>query len=340
MSDPNSQPPASPEPIAPLPADGQPAPNPRPPGPDSHRSPLQEIAVVFLRLGSVAFGGPAAHVALMEEEIVKRRRWLSREQLLDLMGVTNLLPGPNSTELAIHIGYERAGWPGLWVAGSCFIAPAMAAVWLLADLYQRSQSLPQLEAGLYGIKPVIIAVILQALWKLGKKALTDRLTWGAGLLSLVGYLLGWNEIGLLVGLGLGVMVWRQHGILASFLGGIAGATGSRFLGPNFPVVLGQSSTSAAASAATSASALSPATIGPPWPQIFLLFLKVGSVLYGSGYVLLAFLQRELVDRRGWLTTQTLMDAIAVGQLTPGPVLTTATFIGYVLGGAKGAIAAT
>lgn len=278
---------------------------------------LRELAIVFLRLGTVAFGGPAAHVALMEEEVVTGRKWLSREQLLDLMGVTNLLPGPNSTELAIHIGYERAGWPGLWVAGLCFIAPAMVLVWILAVGYQNSQSLPQLGGILYGIKPVIIAVIVQALWKLGQKALKDRLTWGAGILALGGYLVGVNEIGLLAGLGLGVMVLRRRGVLASFGVGLLGTI--------------------APAANTTANS---GTIEASWLRIFLLFLKIGSVLYGSGYVLLAFLQRELVDRRGWLTTQALIDAVAVGQLTPGPVSTTATFIGYLIGGSQGAIAAT
>ncbi|KKI98181.1 chromate efflux transporter [Prochlorothrix hollandica] len=290
--------------------------------PPQQRQRLQELAVVFLRLGILAFGGPAAHVALMEDELVTRRQWMSREHLLDLMGITNLLPGPNSTELAIHIGYDRGGWRGLLLAGTCFIAPAMALVWILAAVYQRYQSLPQLDGLLYGIKPVIIAVVAQALWKLGRKALVDPLTLGTGVGAGLAYGLGYNEIGVLLVGGLGVMLWRRAKT-AGFLGlllplGTLGGSGQ----PSTGVSTGVS------------------TLDPTGTQIFLLFLKIGSVLYGSGYVLLAFLQRDLVERRGWLSSQQLLDAVAVGQLTPGPVSTTATFVGYLLGGHGGAIAAT
>jgi chromate transporter len=244
---------------------------------------------------------------------------MGREQLLDLIGVTNLLPGPNSTELAIHIGYERAGWAGLWVAGSCFILPAMGIVWLLASIYVRYQTLPQLEWLLYGIKPVIIAIILQALVKLGQKALKDGPTAIAALAVVVAYFFQINEILLLLVAGLAVMLIKnlRDGGRAALL---------------LPFTASLAQTGGPAPAAT--------WTGPIWLQLFLFFLKIGSVLYGSGYVLLAFLQRDLVDRLGWLTSQELLDAIAIGQFTPGPVFTTATFVGYLVAGNAGAIAAT
>jgi chromate transporter len=280
---------------------------------------LQELAKVFLRLGVVAFGGPAAHIAMMDDEIVNRRQWMSREKLLDLLGITNLIPGPNSTELAIHIGYERAGWRGLFVAGSCFILPAMLIVWWLAVLYVQYQSVPQAECLLYGIKPVIIAIIIQALVNLGKKAAKDYLTIVATVIAIVGYLLGFNEILLLITLGLLVMLgkyWQNKGQINPIL-----------LVP-FPSLLGQITNN------------SETTISVNSLKLFFLFLKIGSVLYGSGYVLLAFLQNDLVERYQWLTSQQLLDAVAIGQLTPGPLFTTATFIGYLIAGNKGAITAT
>jgi chromate transporter len=287
--------------------------------PQERQQRLGELAAVFLRLGSVAFGGPAAHIAMIDDEVVNRRRWMGREQLLDLIGVTNLLPGPNSTELAIHIGYERAGWAGLWVAGSCFILPAMGIVWLLASIYVRYQTLPQLEWLLYGIKPVIIAIILQALVKLGQKALKDGPTAIAALAVVVAYFFQINEILLLLLAGLAVMLIKnlRDGGRAALL---------------LPFTASLAQTGGPAPAAT--------WTGPIWLQLFLFFLKIGSVLYGSGYVLLAFLQRDLVDRLGWLTSQELLDAIAIGQFTPGPVFTTATFVGYLVAGNAGAIAAT
>jgi chromate transporter len=287
--------------------------------PSQRQQRLGELAAVFLRLGSVAFGGPAAHIAMIDDEVVNRRRWMGRQQLLDLIGVTNLLPGPNSTELAIHIGYERAGWAGLWVAGSCFILPAMGIVWLLASIYVRYQTLPQLEWLLYGIKPVIIAIILQALVKLGQKALKDGPTAIAALAVVVAYFFQINEILLLLLAGLAVMLIKnlRDGGRAALL---------------LPFTASLAQTGGPAPAAT--------WTGPIWLQLFLFFLKIGSVLYGSGYVLLAFLQRDLVDRLGWLTSQELLDAIAIGQFTPGPVFTTATFVGYLVAGNAGAIAAT
>ena len=276
---------------------------------------LTELAMVFLRLGTIAFGGPAAHIAMMDNEVV-RRQWMSREKLLDLLGITNLIPGPNSTELAIHIGYERAGWRGLVIAGSCFILPAMLIVWTLAAIYHRYQTLPQVEWLLYGIKPVIIAIVFQAVWKLGKKAAKDVPTLVAGVAALFAYLAGLNEILVLILLGIAVMLvknWHR------------GHTTGAFLLP-FSSVL-------AAVGSTTVTSVS-------WSNVFLFFLKIGCVLYGSGYVLLAFLQRDLVERNQWLTSQQLLDAVAIGQITPGPVFTTATFIGYLLAGNSGAIAGT
>lgn len=280
---------------------------------------LRELAIVFLKLGTISFGGPAAHIALMNDEVVTRRQWLSHEQLLDLLGVTNLLPGPNSTELAIHIGYERAGWRGLLVAGVCFILPAMLIVWLLAAIYVRYQALPQVGWLLYGIKPVMIAIVVQALWNLGKKAAKDTATKVAGLAVIVAYFLGFNELLLLLLAGIAVMLVKNFG---RSQGRLEGA----LLLP-ISSILAQSGNSVA--------------VTSPAPQsVFLFFLKIGSVLYGSGYVLLAFLQRDLVERNGWLTSQQLLDAVAIGQFTPGPVFTTATFIGYLLAGNVGAIAGT
>ncbi|MBD2163647.1 chromate efflux transporter [Calothrix membranacea FACHB-236] len=274
--------------------------------------------MVFLRLGTIAFGGPAAHIAIMDNEVVNRRQWMSREKLLDLLGITNLIPGPNSTELAIHIGYERAGWAGLLVAGSCFILPAMVIVWVLAAIYAHYQTVPQVGWLLYGIKPVIIAIVLLAVWNLGKKAAKDVPTSIAGVVAIAAYFAGLNEILVLILLGIAVMLvknWQTRG----------NTTGA-FLLP-FSGVFAQIGSTAAITSIS-------------WVNVFLFFLKIGCVLYGSGYVLLAFLQRDLVERNHWLTSQQLLDAVAIGQFTPGPVFTTATFIGYLLAGNTGAIAAT
>lgn len=277
---------------------------------------LKEVAFLFLRLGATAFGGPAAHIAMMHEETVKRRKWLSDQEFLDLVGATNLIPGPNSTEMAIHIGFLRAGWPGLITAGASFIAPAMLIVLGLAWAYQRYGATPQAEWLLYGIKPVVIAIIAQALWNLGQKAVKGALTAGIGILVLAGYFLGLNEIALLFAGGLVAMIAMNFQRLRSRamqalllpLGGLGLAVG--------------------------------ASVPYSLPGLFLTFLKIGSVLYGSGYVLLAFLRADFVVRYGWLTDQQLVDAIAIGQVTPGPVFTTATFIGYQLGGLSAALLAT
>jgi len=300
------------------PAEQEPSP-PANLSPEELQQRLRELAAVFFRLGCIAFGGSAAHVAMMDDEVVKRRQWLSREQLLDLIGVTNLLPSPNSTELAIHIGYERAGWQGLFVAGSCFILPAMAIVWTLAALYARYQSVPQVEWLLYGIKPVIIAIVVQALFKLGNKAIKDVPTTIAAIGVIAAYFLNANELLLLAIAGLAVMLLKnlRRGNRMALLLPLSGTL-----------------------AQTGGTAVAAAVATPSWIRVFLFFLKIGSVLYGSGYVLLAFLQRDLVERLGWLTSQELLDAIAIGQFTPGPVFTTATFVGYLLVGHAGAIAAT
>jgi chromate transporter len=278
------------------------------------------LAWLFLKLGFTAFGGPAAHVAMMEDEVVRRRRWLTNGEFLDLLGATNLIPGPNSTEMAIHIGHRRAGWSGLIVAGLCFILPAMFIVLGCALAYTRYGRLPQAEGLLYGIKPVIIAVVVQALWSLGRTALKTRLL--AVLAGVVGTLnfLGGNEL---------LLLFAAGAVLAGakFLTRLSVAV--RSIGfPGMFLLVGSAVTPAGL----------PASYGL-WP-LLLFFAKVGSVLYGSGYVLLAFLRSDLVERFGWLTEAQLLDAIAVGQFTPGPVFTTATFVGYILGGTPAALVAT
>lgn len=279
--------------------------------PSPARDDVWQVTRLFLRLGVTAFGGPAAHIAMMRDEFVHRRRWVSDQEFLDLVGATNLIPGPNSTEMAIHLGYRRAGWPGLFAAGAAFIMPAMVIVTMLAWVYARYGSTPQATWLLYGVKPVIMAVIVQALWGLGRTAIKDALTGLAGVAALAMYFAGANEIALLIGVGLAVSIGRNFG-RAAYAVALAGA------------------------AAVSVAAAIPFSLS----RLFLIFLKIGSVLYGSGYVLLAFLRADFVQRLGWLTDRQLLDAIAIGQFTPGPVFTTATFIGYILGGLPGAVLGT
>lgn len=283
-----------------------------------------EVAGFFLKLGLIAFGGPAAHIAMMDDEVVRKRGWVKREQFLDLLGAANLIPGPSSTELAIYLGLVRAGWRGLILGGVCFILPALLIVLALAMAYVHLGTLPQVGWLLYGVKPVIIAIVLQALWNLGRTAVKGTLTAAVGAAVIGLSFLGVSLVLLLFASGAFVMAAR------SFRGDPSRLAGAAMAGP---ILLGPSVASAAV-----------ATGGPAAPvSLWLLtgvFLKVGAILFGSGYVLLAFLRADLVQHLGWLTDQQLIDAIAVGQVTPGPVFTTATFIGYVVAGLPGALLAT
>lgn len=284
----------------------------------SRRTTLGELAWLFARLGCTAFGGPAAHIAMMEDEVVRRRGWLTRDRLLDLIGAANVIPGPTSTELAIHIGHDRAGWPGLIVAGACFILPAVAIVLALAWAYVRFGALPAVGGVLYGVKPVIIAVVVQALWGLGRSAVKSVGLGAVGLAALVASLVGADELIVLAAAGAAVALGRTAVRKAPPAAGWA------------PLSLAGAMTGTATGAAT-AVGLAP---------LFWIFVKIGTVLFGSGYVLIAFLRSDLVERLHWLTEAQLLDAVAVGQVTPGPVFTTATFVGYVLGGGGGAAVAT
>jgi chromate transporter len=291
----------------------------------AHGPTLRELALLFLRLGTTAFGGPAAHVAMMEDEVVRRRGWLTRDQFLDYLGATNLIPGPNSTELAIHIGHVRAGWPGLVVAGAAFILPATAIVGAIAWGYTRYGTLVQVEAVLYGVKPVAIAIVVLALARLGRAAVKS---WSLAALAAGGIAAsaaGVHELAVLGGAGAIMGAARIAGRLRSLAPALLAACAAGGGGSAF-----------AAQVAGAAPAVAPVGL---WP-LFLVFAKAGALLYGSGYVLLAFLRADLVERLGWLTEAQLIDAIAIGQVTPGPLFTTATFVGYLLGGAPGAAIAT
>ncbi len=292
--------------------------SPSAPRPQSARA-LREVGLYFLRLGFTAFGGPAAHIAMMQAEVVDRRGWLRREEFLDLLGAANLIPGPSSTELAIFIGYRRAGFLGLLLAGLCFILPAASITFVFAWAYVRFGALPQVAAVLFGIKPVIIAVVVQALWTLGRTALKSGALAGLAVLAAAASFFGMNALAVLLFSGILALAPRRlagkSAVPGAFAPGLAGLPHATFA-------------IAGTAAATSLTGL------------FLVFFKVGAVLYGSGYVLLAFLRADLVDRLHWLTESQLLDAIAIGQFTPGPVFTTATFIGYVVQGPAGALLAT
>ena len=277
---------------------------------------MGELARLFLKLGMTSFGGPAVHIAMMHDEVVERRGWMSEQEFLDLMGATNLIPGPNSTELAIHVGRIRAGFRGLLVAGACFIMPAVIVVLGFAWAYVEYGTTPAGEALLYGIEPMVIAIVAIALVGLGRTAMKDAWLTGAGVASLVLYLAGVNELIVLFGVGILAMVIRA-----------------------FPEVRARAPLVAPVPLAQLAVQIeSVRDVG--LDRLFLVFLKVGALLYGGGYVLLAFLRGDLVDNYGWLTDAQLTDAVAVGQMTPGPLFSTATFVGYVLGGIPGAGVAT
>jgi chromate transporter len=263
---------------------------------------LVELACLFLKLGSTAFGGPAAHIAMMHDEVVRKRQWLDEQHFLDLVGATNLIPGPNSTEMAIHCGHERAGIAGLFTAGAAFILPAGLITGVLAFLYKEYGALPQVEPFFYGIKPAVLMVILGAVYSLGKKAVKNRKLFLLGLAAAMGGLAGGNTALLILGLGAIGMLWL-HGARRS--GGTLCAVE--------PVSL---------------------------LLLFAVFFKIGALLFGSGYVLVAYFQTELIDKAGWITQQQLLDAIAVGQFTPGPLLSSATFIGWQIAGFYGALLAT
>lgn len=270
---------------------------------------LKEIALLFFKLGSISFGGPAAHIAMMEDEVVRKRKWVSHQHFLDMIGATNLIPGPNSTEMTMHCGYEHAGWKGLLVAGTTFVFPAVAITAVFAWLYQKYGQLPNVEPFIYGIKPAVIAIIIGAVWRLGKKALKNKQLAVLGVLTLIACVLGVNEIVALFACGfLGLLIYL--------------ATNKKETLNSFNPM-----------------AMLPLIGAMGTFKILWTFFKVGALLYGSGYVLFAFLDAELVVN-GLLSRQELIDAVAVGQFTPGPVLSTATFIGWQLGGFWGAVAAT
>lgn len=292
---------------------------------DAERTSLRELAALFFRLGATSFGGPAVHVAMMRDEFVTRRKWLTDADFIDLMGAANLIPGPTSTEVATHVGYRRCGWPGLFVAGLSFLLPAVLSTMAVGWAYVRFGSVPELGWALYGIKPVVLAVVLQALWGLYRSAVRS---WPLRLLSAAAVgasLLGMGEVAVLLATGLAVMA-LQATRRTQPLPALAPLENL----PQWPPGL-------AAAGATGGVALG---LTPSFLAIFLVFLKIGSVLFGSGYVLLAFLRADLVQRLHWLTESQLLDAVAVGQLTPGPLFSTATFVGFLLAGPSGAVAAT
>jgi chromate transporter len=275
---------------------------------------LKEVAIFFLRLGFTAFGGPAAHIAMMRQEAVLKRKWMSEQHFLDLLGATNLIPGPNSTEMAIHIGHERCGWKGLVLGGLCFIMPAVVITGIIAWLYKSYGHIPQIQPYLYGIKPAIISVILAAIYPLAKKSLQSTELGIIGLVCIALSFLGYSPIIILFG----------SGFISMGLAYIR-VNGTNTLSAFFPILLLPTFNN---------SFFSKLNL-----SLFFSFLKIGAILYGSGYVLFAFLDAELVTK-GIITHQQLIDAITVGQFTPGPVFSSVTFIGYQVNGISGAIVST
>ena len=280
---------------------------------------LKEVALLFLRLGATSFGGPAVYIAIMQRETVRNRRWLNDQEFLDMVGAANIIPGPNATEMALYLGLVRAGWFGYIAAGILFIIPGMLATLVLAWVYVAYGSVPQVGWVLYGVKPIVIAIVVQALWDLGRKAVKNPITAIVGIAVIVFYFFKFNEIALLfAGAGIVLLYYSGRHFLKRGLQ-------SLILSPILKVP-----------------ALIASTVTVPFSQttLFLSFLKIGSVLYGSGYVLVAFFNSEFVQRLGWITHQQLLDAIAVGQITPGPIASSATFIGYLMGGWHSALLAT
>lgn len=288
---------------------------------------MRELILLFLRLGFTAFGGPAAHIGMMEDEVVKHRRWMGRQRFLDLIGATNLIPGPNSTEMALHVGFDRAGWRGMCAAGLAFILPAALTTGALGWFYVEYGSLPHAEPFLEGVQAAVLAIILTAVWRLGRKSVKSWHLLVIGLAATSSVLYGWNPIAVL------------------FAGGVLGAIWLRLTTPRagsatglwlLPLASSATLSTPTITAATATPAAAPVALG----SLGLLFLKIGAVLYGSGYVLIAFLQESVVEDLGWLSREQLLDVVALGQLTPGPVLATATVIGYMTAGLAGAAVAT
>lgn len=292
-----------------------------------HRGSLVELALLFSKLGSIAFGGPAAHIAMMRDEVVTRRRWLTEREFLDLVAATNLIPGPNSTELAIHIGYRRAGWAGLALAGAAFILPATLIVGTLAWAYVHYGTRPDVRHLFYGLGPVVIAIIAHALWGMGKTAIKSAWLAAIAVASAIAVAYDVHELAVLGGAGLLALIRPVRRRPQGGAGVLAGLVSTGLLLRPARLVAGLAATDIFIPVIT-------------LPALFWTFFKTGAVLFGSGYVLVAFLRADLVTRLHWITDEQLVDAIAIGQFTPGPVFTTATFIGYLVAGTPGATLAT